>query len=114
LHINTQKATNPNRARPPPCVLDARNHYPQIKHHTPPPKQGDNQSYPRFPTRDEEIAGLLPQSPIVCLAILTGVRSLETRTGSTFVVAPEPHPLQAPSISRIAQVTEPPHAVGGP
>jgi hypothetical protein len=22
---------------------DARNHYPQIKHHTPPPKQGDNQ-----------------------------------------------------------------------
>jgi hypothetical protein len=22
--------------------LDARNHYPQIKHHTPPPKQGDN------------------------------------------------------------------------
>src|SRR3954463_4625986 len=33
---------------------------------------------------------------------------------STFVVAPEPHPLQARSISRIAQVTEPPHNVGGP
>ncbi|MBB3607091.1 hypothetical protein FHT40_006791 [Mycolicibacterium sp. BK556] len=23
-------------------MLDARNHYPQIKHHTPPPKQGNN------------------------------------------------------------------------
>src|SRR3954463_8408016 len=33
---------------------------------------------------------------------------------STFVVAPEPHPLQARPISRIAQDTEPPHAVGGP
>jgi len=24
--------------------LDARNHYPQIKHHTPPPKQGNNKT----------------------------------------------------------------------
>jgi hypothetical protein len=24
--------------------LDARNHYPQIKHHTPPPKQGNNKN----------------------------------------------------------------------
>lgn len=48
-------------------MRDARNHYPQIKHHTPPPKQGDNQSLsPVSHTRDEEIAGLLPQSPIVC------------------------------------------------
>ena len=54
----------------PTCRLDARNHYPQIKHHTPPPKQGDNQVLsPVSHTRDEEIAGLLPQSPIVCLAI---------------------------------------------
>jgi hypothetical protein len=51
-------------------VLDARNHYPQIKHHTPPPKQGDNQTLsPVSHSRDKEIAGLLPQSPIVCLAI---------------------------------------------
>jgi hypothetical protein len=28
--------------------LDARNHYPQIKHHTPPPKQGNNKNpHPR-------------------------------------------------------------------
>ena len=33
---------------------------------------------------------------------------------STFVVAPEPHPLQVRPISRIAQVTEPPHNAGGP
>lgn len=26
------------------CVFDARNHYPQIKHHTPPPKQGNNEA----------------------------------------------------------------------
>ena len=26
------------------CVLDARNHYPQIKHHTPPPKRGNNKN----------------------------------------------------------------------
>ena len=31
---------------------------------------------------------------------------------STFVVAPEPHPLQARPISRIAQVTEPPQECG--
>ena len=90
---------------------DARNHYPQIKHHTPPPKQGDNQSLsPVSHTRDEEIAGLLPQSPIVCLAVPHRCFP----TGSTFVVAPEPNPLQARPISRIAQVTEPPHDVGGP
>jgi hypothetical protein len=69
LHINTQKH-QPTKAGRRPCVLDARNHYPQIKHHTPPPKQGDNQVLsPVSHTRDEEIAGLLPQSPIVCLAI---------------------------------------------
>ena len=67
--IYAHKNTNPQRGRR-PCVQDARNHYPQIKHHTPPPKQGDNQSLsPVSHTRDEEIAGLLPQSPIVCLMI---------------------------------------------
>jgi hypothetical protein len=29
-----------------PCALDARNHYPQIKHHTPPPKWSDNTPTP--------------------------------------------------------------------
>src|SRR3954468_23502555 len=43
----------------------------------------DNQDLsPVSHTRDEEIAGLLPQSPIVCLAIhQPDVRSLEPRTG---------------------------------
>jgi hypothetical protein len=64
--------------------LDARNHYPQIKHHTPPPKIGATTSpIPGFPQRDKEITGLLPQSPIVCPAIPW--RS-ETRDRSTFVV----------------------------
>jgi hypothetical protein len=65
--------------------LDARNHYPQIKHHTPPPKDGATTSpIPGFPQRDEEIAGLLPQSPIVCLAI----HHRCFPTGSTLVVHP--------------------------
>lgn len=65
-------------------MLDARNHYPQIKHHTPPPKQGDNQVLsPVSHTRDEEIAGLLPQSPIVCPMIS---RQQCFRTTDTFVV----------------------------
>ena len=63
-----------------PCALDARNHYPQIKHHTPPPKQGDNhthphrgRNHPRFPQlQGEEATGLLSQSPIVCLMINSG------------------------------------------
>ena len=63
-HLQTQKpiieiahqTNNNHTTNPPPprkktqetwrrhghCSLDARNHYPQIKHHTPPPKQGDN------------------------------------------------------------------------
>jgi hypothetical protein len=43
LHINTQQHDQkPKGPQPHSCVLDARNHYPQIKHHTPPPKQGNN------------------------------------------------------------------------
>lgn len=44
--------------------LDARNHYPQIKHHTPPPKTGRQQPNPT--TKGGATTGLLPQSPIVC------------------------------------------------
>ena len=46
--------------------LDARNHYPQIKHHTPPPRWSDNT--PPTPHRGQGKTGLLPQSPIVCPA----------------------------------------------
>ena len=60
--------------------LDARNHYPQIKHHTPPPKTGRQQPTPKGTTpsqgqnntpgspnsRAKRRTGLLSQSPIVC------------------------------------------------
>ena len=46
--------------------LDARNHYPQIKHHTPPPRWSDNT--PPTPHRGQGRTGLLPQDPTVCLA----------------------------------------------
>jgi hypothetical protein len=72
---NTHTAGNPPQRRS-PVRLDARNHYPQIKHHTPPPSGAtttpaptkEQHNPPRFPTRDEEKAGLLPQSPIACPA----------------------------------------------
>ena len=87
---DTEKPTPPHGRHAHIRCLDARNHYPQIKHHTPPPKQGDNQVLsPVSHKRDEEIAGLLSQSPIVCLMISsTGVsppirRLLCTRTTPT-------------------------------
>src|SRR4029450_10760847 len=46
-------------------------------------------SYPRFPMRDEEIAGLLPQSPIVCLAIVAG--SKKPLAPDTFVGGAHAH-----------------------
>lgn len=68
------------------CIFDARNHYPQIKHHTPPPKLGattrpppPNHKPPRVKAgtrtpNGARAAGLLSQSPIVCLMILsTGI-----------------------------------------
>jgi len=44
-HQSHQKTHPPHRE----CahlLLDARNHYPQIKHHTPPPKWSDNTPTP--------------------------------------------------------------------
>src|ERR1044072_2355247 len=75
-------------------ALDARNHYPQIKHHTPPPKQGSNQN-PRntyssesrhLPHTRGKPAGLLPQDPTVCLAISSPTRF--PFGPNTFVVHP--------------------------
>ena len=80
-------------------LLDARNHYPQIKHHTPPPKRSDNtphphrvQHHPRFPKqRDEEVTGLLSQSPIVCPA------ASPERPKDCLLHAPGRRPLQVPA-----------------
>ena len=99
-YLHTQKDTNPHKEGQRPCVLDARNHYPQIKHHTPPPRWSDNQVLsPVSHTRDEEIAGLLSQSPIACLMINfdrcfpTDQRLSCTRTTPTTGVA---HPTNRP------------------
>src|ERR1700748_2290817 len=59
LHINTHKNTNPKRVSA-PCVLDARNHYPQIKHHTPPPKLG---ATPKPPDPQAKKNGLVASKP---------------------------------------------------
>jgi hypothetical protein len=50
------------------CVLDARNHYPQIKHHTPPPKQGNNKNpQDRNNSRTQEPAPTLTRvNPRAC------------------------------------------------
>ena len=77
LHTNTKIRRNcirtpKNPQKRSPQVSDARNHYPRIKHHTPPPKQGNNTPAPRnrdtTPTPGGR-TGLLSQSPIVCLAV---------------------------------------------
>ncbi len=102
LHINTQTDTNPQQGPAPTCVSDARNHYPQIKHHTPPPKMERQPVLsPVSHTRDEEIAGLLSQSPIVCLAVsIAGIdHSIPYRLN--VCCAPEPHPLQVRPIFTI-------------
>src|SRR5690606_18676742 len=47
--------------RPPHVRLDARNHYPQIKHHTPPPRWSDNQA--SHPTQGPEKNGPVASGP---------------------------------------------------
>src|SRR6478752_5748167 len=56
-----QQHTTPHRSH----ALDARNHYPQIKHHTPPPKQGNNNQPPKGappPPTTQVSRGRLPTS----------------------------------------------------
>lgn len=108
LHINTQThPQDPKASRADICVLDARNHYPQIKHHTPPPKQGNNT--PPTPHRGQGKTGLLSQSPIVCLMI----RCRHPRRTTQVCRAPEPDPLQiqAHPTNRLTHRT--PTGVGG-
>ena len=67
MQVSEKFALQPDTpAHKKPASPDARNHYPQIKHHTPPPKQGNNN--PPTPHRGQRKNGLLSQSPIVCLA----------------------------------------------
>lgn len=124
--IAYKQMTNPHQQHPPPTKrgepirasrhLDARNHYPQIKHHTPPPKQGSNKTpeptlESRHPPQRSEPAGLLPQDPTVCLAILR-INRFPSGQHMSVVHQTRPHYRDRPS-SRIARLTEPPHDVGG-
>ena len=82
--IAQQTNTHPPR-KAGTCSLDARNHYPQIKHHTPPPRWSDNHPPPKG-----GLAGLLSQSPIVCLAAVPK---------DVCCCAPGRHPLQVRTLS---------------
>ena len=62
------------------------------RHHTQPPEE-DLATPPVSHHRDEEVTGLLSQSPIVCLAAIPA--------GTLICRAPEPHPLQVRPIQRI-------------
>ena len=89
-----------NQSRP----FDARNHYPQIKHHTPPPKTGRQPTL--FPRR-ETTTGLLPQSPIVCPVIPFPGRRTDPNPRKTFVVHQNRRHYSARPIHRIARETAP-------
>ena len=99
--------------RPKLCVLDARNHYPQIKHHTPPPRWSDNQvPIPGFPHSGRRDSGPVASKPnSVSDAIHQPVfphqhqRLLLHQNHTHYRCRP---------ISRFAEITEPPHDVGGP
>lgn len=89
-------------------MLDARNHYPQIKHHTPPPKH-EATTHPLPPTgQDRGPVVSKPNSVFSSSSpahFPTPAQRLScTRTGPTTGQRP---------IQRIAQITEPPHSWAG-
>src|SRR5881628_786460 len=55
-HLQTQENNSNKNATNQQFCLDARNHYPINKHHTPPPRRGDHTQK------------VLPQDPIACSA----------------------------------------------
>jgi hypothetical protein len=117
-HQSHQKTHPPHRE----CahlLLDARNHYPQIKHHTPPPKWSDTQTHLPDPvTRTRPHPPVSPKGR-------SGRGPVASKPNSVFsdpspkkgrqvcCVHQNRHPLQGRPIQRIAALTEPPHDVGG-
>jgi hypothetical protein len=101
-HTHRREKTNPHKGESTQharheCRLDARNHYPRIKHHTPPPSRATTHLSPRR----ARTTGLLSQDPTVCLMISFSPPSPTTKAAglprvAAFVAcAPDPHPLQA-------------------
>ena len=72
---------------------------------TPTPARG--RITPGFPQRDEEIAGLLSQSPIVCLAISSPAPMPRIPHRLNVCCAPEPHPLQVRPIHDSPRTPDP-------
>lgn len=130
-----KKALTLRKEREHSCALDARNHYPQIKHHTPPPRWSDNNTHhhrqPPDPKQDQTpiamragatppqgdgAARLLPQSPTVCL-MTPPTRTTFAQTVFEFALqlyAPDHHPLQATAIHRFTHGRGTPHNVDRP
>jgi len=81
LHINTHENTNPQQGPAPhACQMLATTIH---KSNTTPHHQNLGRQPVLSPvshTRDEEIAGLLSQSPIVCLMISSPPRAFSTKT----------------------------------
>ncbi len=94
--LHEKKHTHPKACAP---SFDARNHYPQIKHHTPPPKQGNNTPTP--PTRSHPHKK--GHRPVVSKpnSVSDDLAPQPRKTGIPlqhlmFVVAPDLTPLQRP------------------
>jgi hypothetical protein len=101
--------------------LDARNHYPRIKHHTPPPSGATTHRHHQrgaTPTQSPKETpggtGLLSQSPTVCLAVPR--RDLRPKwpapqRSSCSSHAPDPCPLQADGPSNESPRSPNPHTM---
>ena len=117
-HQSHQKTHPPHRE----CahlLLDARNHYPQIKHHTPPPKWSDKQTHLPDPvTRTRPHPPVSPKGrsgrgPVASKPNSVFSDPSPERDTKVCCVHQNRHPLQGRPIQRIAALTEPPHDVGG-
>ena len=101
------------------CSLDARNHYPQIKHHTPPPSEATTTTpsrmrQPPVPTKGRRgHTGLLSQSPIVCSMNFPPARTPEKAPPEkpAACCAPEPHPTTGHSPSNESLESPNPHTM---
>jgi hypothetical protein len=104
LHHHATQPPTPKRGQP-AMSRDARNHYPQIKHHTPPPKQGNNTPHPLTGTGITSgfpHSGRRDDGPVVSKPnSVSGNPSRphppkrDARRPINVCCAPEPHPLQA-------------------
>ena len=110
LHINTHRNPPPPRAV---TTMRARCSQPLSTNQTPHPTTKDGATtspIPGFPHSGRRDSGLVVSKPNSVSDDFAA--PVFPHQQPTFVVAPEPHPLQVRPISRIAQVTEPPQECG--